>query len=54
MGLARETELDHLGLATLQGRTRAQTPCQSLIIRRSRVGLQRLMTFMVSKHWTDR
>ena len=49
MGLAREPELSYLGLAMLQGRTGAQTPCQSLIMRRSWEGLQGRETFLATK-----
>ena len=49
-GPVREPELSCLGLATLQGRTRAQTPCQSLIMRRSWEGLQGSETFLATKH----
>ena len=43
-----------LGLSTLQGRNRAQTLCQSLIMRRSRVGSQGGETFMVKKRRTGK
>ena len=52
MGLVRETDLGHLSLATLQVRTRAQTPCQSLIMRRSWVGSQGHETFLEKKRRT--
>ena len=49
MGLARDPELSYLGLAMLQGQTQAQTPCQSLIMRRSWEALQGRETFLVTK-----
>ena len=49
MALVREPELSCLGLATLQGQTRAQTLCQSLIMRWSWEGLQGHETFLEMK-----